>query len=131
MNNFYDTHRAAINRFIDQALEEDIERTDHTSNACFDDYLKGEAILKVKDNCVIAGITLAEKIFYRFDPSLKLKVLAKEGEKLEVGSVAFEVKGSAKSLLASERLVLNCMQRMSGIATLSQQLTKCSEGPDA
>ena len=83
MNNFYETHRAAINRFIDQALEEDIEGADYTSNACFDDYLKGEAILKVKENCVIAGITLAEKIFYRFDPSLKLKILNKEGKKLE------------------------------------------------
>ena len=124
MNNFYETHRVAINRFIDQALEEDIEGADHTSNACFDDYLKGKAILKVKDNCVIAGITLAEKIFYRFDPSLKLKILAKEGKKLEGGSVAFEVKGCVKSILASERLVLNCMQRMSGIATLSQQLSQ-------
>ena len=109
MNNFYETHRAAINRFIDQALVEDIEGADHTSNACFDDYLKGEAILKVKENCVIAGITLAEKIFYRFDPSLKLKILNKEGKKLEGGSVAFKVKGYAKSILASERLVLNCM----------------------
>ena len=131
LNNFYETHRAAINRFIDQALKEDIEGGDHSSNACFDNYLKREAVLKVKDNCVIAGITLAQKIFYRYDSSLRIKILAKEGEKLEPGAVAFRVEGSAKSILASERLVLNCMQRMSGIATLSHQLnqmikhTKC------
>lgn len=124
MNNFYDTHKDAIDRFIDQALKEDIEGGDHSSNACFDNYLKREAVLKVKDNCVIAGITLAQKIFYRYDSSLRIKILAKEGEKLEPGAVAFRVEGSAKSLLASERLVLNCMQRMSGIATLSHQLSQ-------
>lgn len=131
MNNFYNTYKNAINRFIDQALEEDIEGGDHSSDACFDDGLKREAVLKVKDNCIIAGITLAQKIFHRHDPSLNLSPLCKEGEKLEPGAVAFRVEGKAKSLLSSERLVLNCMQRMSGIATLSHQLshkirhTKC------
>jgi nicotinate-nucleotide pyrophosphorylase (carboxylating) len=122
LNNFYDTHKNAIDRFIDQALEEDIEEGDHTSNACFDESLKREAVLKVKENCIIAGIKLAQKIFHRHDPSLNLSPLCKEGEELKAGEMAFRVEGKAKSLLSSERLVLNCMQRMSGIATLSHQL---------
>ena len=124
MNNFYDTHKYAIDRFIDQALEEDIEGGDHSSNACFEDNLKRRAVLKVKDDCVIAGITMAQKIFHRLDPSLNLNRLCKEGDIMEAGAVAFQVEGKAKSLLASERLVLNCMQRMSGIASLSHQLSQ-------
>jgi len=124
LNNFYNTYKYAIDRFIDQALEEDIKGGDHSSNACFNDELETEAVLKVKSDCVIAGITLAQKIFHRYDPSLSITPLAKDGEKLELGAVAFQVKGKAKSLLATERLVLNCMQRMSGIATLSHQLSQ-------
>lgn len=131
MNNFYNTYKNAIDQFIDQALEEDIQGADHSSNACFDNELEREAVLKVKGNCVIAGITLAQKIFNRYDPNLNFKPLVKDGDKMELGTVAFQVKGKAKSVLATERLVLNCMQRMSGIATLSHQLcqkirhTKC------
>jgi nicotinate-nucleotide pyrophosphorylase (carboxylating) len=124
LNNFYNTHKDAIDRFIDQALEEDIEGGDHSSNACFNEELEREAVLRVKGDCVIAGITLAEKIFHRYDASLNISPSAKDGEKLEQGAQAFRVKGKAKSLLATERLVLNCMQRMSGIATLSRQLSQ-------
>ena len=124
MNNFYDSHKNAIDRFIDQALEEDIEGGDHSSKACFNDEVEKEAVLKVKGNCVIAGIKLAQKIFHRYDPSLAFIPLSKDGNKLEQGATAFQVKGKAKSLLATERLVLNCMQRMSGIATLSHQLSQ-------
>tara|TARA_B100000963_G_scaffold12095_1_gene9346 strand:- start:10493 stop:11353 length:861 start_codon:yes stop_codon:yes gene_type:complete len=124
LNNFYNTYKNAIDQFIDQALEEDIQGGDHSSNACFNDILEREAVLMVKGNCVIAGLTLAEKIFNRYDPSLEIKPLAKDGDKMELGTVAFHVKGSAKSILATERLVLNCMQRMSGIATLSNRLSQ-------
>ena len=124
MNNFYKTHKNGIDRFIDQALKEDIEEGDHSSIACFSDELEREAILKVKGDCVIAGITLAQKIFHRYDASLSISPLAKDGDELVQGAQAFRVKGKAKSLLASERLVLNCMQRMSGIASLSHQLSQ-------
>lgn len=124
LNNFYDTYKNAIDRFIDQALEEDIEEGDHSSNACFNDKMEREAVLKVKGDCVIAGITLAQKIFHRYDPGLRITPHANDGDKLETGGVAFLVKGKAKSLLATERMVLNCMQRMSGIATLSHQLNQ-------
>ena len=124
MNNFYQQYKGAIERFIDQALQEDIEGLDHSSLACFDAALQRKAELKVKEDCVIAGISLAEKIFRHYDPSLSIEIFVQEGEILRSGAVAFNVSGNAQSVLATERLVLNCMQRMSGIASYVKRLTK-------
>jgi nicotinate-nucleotide pyrophosphorylase (carboxylating) len=124
LNNFYEQYKTAIDRFIDQALQEDLETGDHSSDACFDETLEREAILKVKGDCVIAGISLAQNIFHHYDNSLIVTPHTKDGDLLDLGSIAFGVKGKAQSLLATERLVLNCMQRMSGIATLVRHLTK-------
>ena len=130
-HSFYKKYSSAINRFIEQALIEDIEKGDHSSQACFDNQLETSTVLKVKEDCIIAGIDLAEKIFKRFDHLIKLTRNFKDGESLSEGSVAYTVKGPAKSLLSSERVVLNCMQRMSGIASFTHQLnqkikhTKC------
>ena len=124
MSDFYKKYRNAIDRFIDQALHEDIESGDHSSNACFDDQTEREAALWVKNPCIIAGISLAEKILLHLDNTIEIEKLAMEGEKLELGAIAFRVKGKAKSLLSAERLVLNCMQRMTGISTLSHQLSQ-------
>jgi nicotinate-nucleotide pyrophosphorylase (carboxylating) len=124
LNNFYEQYKTAIDRFISQALQEDLETGDHSSNACFDETLEQEAILKVKGDCVIAGISLAQKIFHCYDSSLILAPYVKDGDQLDMGSIAFGVKGKVQSLLATERLTLNCMQRMSGIATLVRRLTK-------
>jgi len=124
LNNFYQQYKGAIERFIDQALQEDIEGHDHSSLACFDAALQRKAELKVKEDCVIAGISLAEKIFRHYDPSLSIEILVQEGEILRSGAVAFNVSGNAQSVLATERLVLNCMQRMSGIASYVERLTK-------
>ena len=124
MTDFYQSYKNAIDRFIDQALQEDIEAGDHSSNACFNDATVREAVLKVKSDCVIAGIELAEKIFHHYDVAVEMETLVKEGDVLQSEAVAFRVKGKAKSLLPTERLVLNCMQRMSGIATLSRRLSE-------
>lgn len=124
LTDFYKQYKNAIDRFIVQALQEDIEGGDHTSNACFDDATVREAVLKVKNDCVIAGIELAEKIFLHYDATLEIESFVKEGDVLQSKAVAFRVKGKAKSLLPTERLVLNCMQRMSGIATLSRRLSE-------
>ena len=130
-HSFYEKYKLAINRFIEQALNEDIEKGDHSSKACFDNQLETSTVLKVKEDCIIAGIDLAEKIFERFDHLIKLTRNFNDGEFLSKGTVAYIVKGPAKSLLSSERLVLNCMQRMSGIASFTHQLnqkinhTKC------
>ena len=128
---FYEKYHLAINRFIEHALIEDIEKGDHSGHACFDNQLEKSTILKVKEDCIIAGIDLAEKIFTRFDDLIKLTRNYEDGESLKKGTVAYIVKGPAKSLLSSERLVLNCMQRMSGIASFTYRLnqkikhTKC------
>ena len=123
-HSFYEKYRPAINRFIEQALIEDIEKGDHSSQACFDNQMETSAVLKVKEDCVIAGIDLAEKIFTRFDHLIKLTRNFEDGESLTKGTAAYTVEGPAKSILISERLVLNCMQRMSGIASLTRQLNK-------
>ena len=124
MTDFYQSYKNAIDRFIGQALQEDIEAGDHSSNACFNDATVREAVLKVKNDCVIAGIELAEKIFHYYDVAVEMETLVKEGDLLQSEAFAFRVKGKAKSLLPTERLVLNCMQRMSGIATLSRRLSE-------
>ena len=124
MTDFYQSYKNAIDRFIGQALQEDIEAGDHSSNACFDEATVREAVLKVKNDCVIAGIELAEKIFHHYDVAVEMETLVKEGDLLQSEAFAFRVKGRAKSLLPTERLVLNCMQRMSGIATLSRRLSE-------
>lgn len=124
MTDFYQSYKNAIDRFIGQALQEDIEAGDHSSNACFDEATVREAVLKVKNDCVIAGIELAEKIFHYYDVAVEMETLVKEGDLLQSEAFAFRVKGKAKSLLPTERLVLNCMQRMSGIATLSRRLSE-------
>ncbi|NBS18623.1 MAG: carboxylating nicotinate-nucleotide diphosphorylase [Flavobacteriia bacterium] len=122
-NNFYDEHSIVIDRFIAQALHEDIEHGDHSSNACFEETTTKKVVLKVKEACIIAGIDLAVKIFQQYDPSTTVITHAKDGYCVEAGSEALTVEGLAKSILATERLVLNCMQRMSGIATLSRRLS--------
>jgi nicotinate-nucleotide pyrophosphorylase (carboxylating) len=89
---------------------------------------KSKARLLVKDEGIIAGLTVAEKIFHEVDPSLKISFYKKEGDFIHKGEVAFIVEGYARSILSAERLVLNCMQRMSGIATHTHQLCKLIEG---
>ena len=123
-HNFYKKYKKEIDRFIDQALIEDIENLDHTSKACLDDDLISSAKLEVKEDCIIAGIDLAEKIYCKIDSLIKVTPFSRDGNKLTKGSIAFTVKGPAKSLLASERLVLNCMQKMSGIASLANHFNK-------
>ncbi|MDA8850903.1 nicotinate-nucleotide diphosphorylase (carboxylating), partial [Flavobacteriaceae bacterium] len=113
-DNFYSKYSIEIDRFIKQSLQEDIETGDHSSSACLDSDKIETAHLLVKEPCVIAGISLAEKIFKEFDPELTLEKYFEEGTGLEKGEIVFSVTGKAKSILATERLVLNCMQRMSG-----------------
>lgn len=109
----------AIKQFIKSALEEDIQDGDHSTLSTIPKNLQQKAKLLVKENCILAGVEMAEMIFKHFDKNLKVEVFIKDGETAKVGDVAFHVTGSARSILSTERLVLNCMQRMSGIATLT------------
>lgn len=105
--------------FIQNALQEDIGPGDYSTLSTIPANLEQSAKLLVKEDCILAGVELAEIIFKTFDKSMKVEVFIKDGEYAKVGDVAFIVTGKARSILSTERLVLNCMQRMSGIATLT------------
>ena len=117
-----------IDEIIDNALREDIGDGDHSSLSCVPIEAIGIAKLIIKDNGVLAGVELAEKIFHRYDPNLEVTVFIKDGAVVQEGDIALEVKGSSRSILATERLILNFMQRMSGIATQTNKIVKLLEG---
>ena len=111
-----------LDDFIKNALKEDIRDGDHSSLSCIAENDKGSARLEVREDGVLAGIRVAKRIFEIYDSSLQLDVLKEDGEKVSKGDIAFTLKGSARSILSTERLVLNVMQRMSGIATKTRQM---------
>lgn len=113
-----------IKHFISEAFKEDVGDGDHSTLGSVPESLQDDAQLLVKEDCVLAGIDLAIEIFHYFDTELNIETLMKDGDLAKKGDIAFRVKGSARSILTSERLVLNCMQRMSGIATLAHQMVK-------
>lgn len=119
-----------IYEIIDNALREDLGDGDHSSLACVPENATGKATLFVKDDGILAGVELAEMIFKRYDPALKMEILIQDGEVVKKGDIAFHVSGSSRSILATERLVLNFMQRMSGIATQTSQIVSLLEGLD-
>jgi nicotinate-nucleotide pyrophosphorylase (carboxylating) len=107
--------------FIKAALREDVGDGDHTSLACIPADARSKAKLLVKDAGIIAGISFAQHVFEYLDPTYNIEILKQDGEDVVYGDVAFYVECNTRSLLQAERLVLNTMQRMSGIATLSTQ----------
>jgi len=111
-----------IDHFISEALAEDIGPGDYTSLSAVPNEASSTAILKIKDDGIIAGLDLAMHIFKKVDPELVIHFFKKDGESVRSGEIAFEVNGNARSILGAERLVLNCMQRMSGVATKTQHL---------
>ena len=117
-----------LTAFIKNALHEDIREGDHTSNSTVPENAQGKARLLVKDNGIVAGVELAELIFKTVDPNLKVEVLIKDGEPIAYGQIVLYVEGNDRSILTAERLVLNCMQRMSGIATVTNEIVKILEG---
>lgn len=119
-----------LNEIIANALREDIGEGDHSTLACVPQNAKGKAKLLVKDEGIIAGVELAEKIFKTFDPSLKMTTYIHDGANVKHGDIVFEVEGSSRSILSTERLVLNFMQRMSGIATQTNKITQLITGLD-
>ena len=114
--------------FIDQWFREDIGEGDHTTLSTIPESANGTAILLVKEDGVIAGVEMAQKIFARFDKSLKCTIHIKDGAEIKVGDIVMSVQGSVQSILQTERLVLNVMQRMSGIATQTREYVKLLEG---
>ena len=107
---------------------EDIGDGDHTSLSCIPEFAVGKSRLIIKEKGVLAGVEVARELFNAFDPSLKMTVFIKDGSEVNVGDVAFEVEGKILSLLQTERLMLNIMQRMSGVATVTRKYVKQLEG---
>lgn len=120
-----------IHDIIDNALHEDIGEGDHSTLACVPEGATGKAVLLVKEDGILAGVELAQMIFHRFDPNLQLQVYIQDGSAVKKGDIAFQVTGSSRSILSTERLVLNFMQRMSGIATQTNRIVQLIEGCDS
>jgi nicotinate-nucleotide pyrophosphorylase (carboxylating) len=114
-------YRELLDFLIKNALEEDIGDGDHSTLCCIDADAKGKAILKIKEEGILAGIEVAETIFKYVEPAVLFTAYKKDGDKMQFGEIAFEVQAKVHTILSCERLVLNCMQRMSGIATLTRQ----------
>jgi nicotinate-nucleotide pyrophosphorylase (carboxylating) len=113
---------------ISNAIREDVGDGDHSSLACIPKEAKGKAKLLVKEAGVIAGVEMAKRIFSYVDADLKVEIRIYDGESVKYGDVVFFVEGSSQSILKSERLVLNVMQRMSAIATKTKEFAKLLEG---
>ncbi len=120
-----------INAFIKGALAEDIGDGDHSSLGSIPEDATSQAHLIIKDDGMIAGLELAEKIFHYVDADLKLDFIKKDGDLVESGEVGFNITGSSRSILSSERLVLNCLQRMSAIATYTHHMNLLIKGSKA
>ena len=116
--------------FIAAALQEDIGKGDHSTLACIDGDAQGKAVLKIKDNGILAGVELAKAIFRHVEPEAKFTIYKKDGDRVANGETAFEVSAKVHTILMAERLTLNCMQRMSGIATLTHQYADKIRGYD-
>ncbi|SHM46522.1 carboxylating nicotinate-nucleotide diphosphorylase [Mucilaginibacter sp. OK098] len=117
-----------IDQFILSSLNEDVGDGDHTSLATIPAGTKGKAKLLVKDEGILAGVELALEIFHIVDASLKVTTFLNDSEKIKPKDIAFEVEGDAQNILKAERLVLNCMQRMSGIATKTREIVDLLQG---
>ena len=120
-----------LDEFVRRALSEDLGDGDHTSLACINEHEKSAARLKVRERGILAGIGVAKRVFELYDSSLEIEILKNDGDSVIEGDIAFNVKGSARSILSTERLVLNLMQRMSGIATKTHQMVEMISHTDA
>ncbi|MCE2712790.1 MAG: carboxylating nicotinate-nucleotide diphosphorylase [Cryomorphaceae bacterium] len=117
-----------LKEIIQNALNEDIGPGDYSTLSCVPEDATGKATLLIKEDGILAGVELAKEIFNTFDPLLEVHVFKRDGEQVKKGDVAFSVYGSSRSILSTERLVLNFMQRMSGIASQTARVVKLTEG---
>ncbi len=120
-----------LNNFIGNALEEDVGEGDYTSLACIQTTSTGKAVVRVKEDGVIAGLVLAERILKYVDHTIQIKIISRDGSFVKKNEIVMEAEGKIQSILKAERLLLNCMQRMSGIATLTRKLVDKVEGTNA
>ncbi len=117
-----------VDRLIDLSFAEDIGDGDHTTLCCIPEDAMGKSHLLIKEDGILAGVEIAKEVFHRFDPTMEVEVLMGDGTKVKKGDVAMIVTGKVRSLLQTERLMLNIMQRMSGIATMTAKYVARLEG---
>ena len=117
-----------IDRLIDLSFAEDIGDGDHTTLSCIPADAMGKSKLLIKEEGILAGIEVAKEVFHRFDPEMKVEVFIEDGTHVKPGDVAMVVEGKIQSLLQTERLMLNIMQRMSGIATMTHRYVERLQG---
>jgi nicotinate-nucleotide pyrophosphorylase (carboxylating) len=122
------SYESALEKLIKDALEEDIGEGDHSTLSSIEPDAEGKAVLKIKQDGILAGMQVAEKIFRCIEPGIVFNAMKKDGDTMRYGEIAFEVDARVYTILQCERLVLNCMQRMSGIATLTRQYTDKLKG---
>jgi nicotinate-nucleotide pyrophosphorylase (carboxylating) len=117
-----------LQHLVDEALKEDIGDGDHSTLSCIPDDADGKAVLKIKQDGILAGMHVAEKIFSYKEPRCVFNPFKKDGDRMSAGETAFEIEAAVHVILQCERLVLNCMQRMSGIATLTHSYAEKIKG---
>jgi nicotinate-nucleotide pyrophosphorylase (carboxylating) len=122
------TYEELLESFIDNALREDVADRDHTSLACIPDTESGSAKLLVKDTGLIAGVEVARAVFRKVSDQITIKVRLPDGSRINPGDIVFDVTGNILAILRTERLILNIMQRMSGIATKTRKYVDCLQG---
>ncbi|MEY3591178.1 MAG: hypothetical protein RLZZ38_131, partial [Bacteroidota bacterium] len=117
-----------LDEFIQNALKEDIGSGDHSSLACVPANAQSEAYLLIKEEGILAGVEVAKRICTIYDPQIQFDQKLSDGTPVKPGDIAFILKGSSRSILAVERLLLNCMQHMSGVATQTAHYVKLIDG---
>ena len=117
-----------VDRLIDLSFAEDIGDGDHTTLCCIPEDAIGKSHLLIKEDGILAGVEIAKEVFHRFDPTMQVEVLMGDGSRVKKGDIAMIVTGKVRSLLQTERLMLNIMQRMSGIATMTDKYVQRLKG---
>ena len=117
-----------VDRLIDLSFAEDIGDGDHTTLCCIPEDAMGKSHLLIKEDGILAGVEIAKEVFRRFDPTMQVEVLMGDGSRVNKGDIAMVVTGKIRSLLQTERLMLNIMQRMSGIATMTDRYVQHLKG---
>lgn len=125
------TNDELIDRLLDLAFAEDIGDGDATTLCCIPSEAEGKQKVLIKEDGILAGVKIAERVFHKFDPTLQVETLIEDGTPVRAGDVAMIVSGKVRSLLQTERLMLNIMQRMSGIATTTHIYQQKLEGTHA
>lgn len=117
-----------VQRIIENALEEDIQDGDITTDSLFTEDISCEAIIKAKESGILSGIEIAKLVFEKFDSSIEWKEIKSEGDNLSVGDIVVKIKGNQRHVLTAERVALNILQRMSGISTLTSKYVEAVAG---